>query len=265
VKWVTPTRRVLDISPLEGECAVKDYAMSTDTIQLTATQKIDFDRDGFVVLREFFSRYEVDEICQRIDRYICNVAPTLPPGEVMYEDKDNPATLKQLPHIAEHDDHFRDMLQLGKMVALAEMLLGHPVVGKELEWFNKVPNHSRETPPHQDGYYFMIEPQEALTMWIALDDVDEENGCLRYVRGSHLRQLRPHGRSEILGLILARPGDVLVHHSLTIHRAAPNSSMTRQRRSLGMIYYSSRAKQDVLRLEGYQRQLIDELKQSRKI
>ena len=169
----------------------------------------------------------------------------------------------------------------GKTHQLAELLLGCSAVGKELEWFNKVPRESRETPPHQDGYYFMIEPQEALTMWIALDDCDEENGCLRDVRGSHRRGLRPHVRSAILGFsqgipdygpddrasevaIPAKSGDVLIHHSMTIHLAHANRS-PRERRSLGMIYYSARAKQDVERLQAYQRQLTAECQQAQMI
>jgi phytanoyl-CoA hydroxylase len=200
----------------------------------------------------------------------------------MYEDKSRPETLKQLPHIAAHDEHFRAMLHESRTTELAEFLLGGPVEGRELEWFDKVPGHSRETPPHQDGYYFMIEPQEALTMWIALDEVDEENGCLRYVRGSNLLGLRPHVRSEILGFsqgipnygeadmraevaVPAQPGDTLVHHSLTIHSAHANRSAVRHRRSLGMIYYSARARQDVARLQAYQRQLVEDWKQSQKI
>jgi phytanoyl-CoA hydroxylase len=31
----------------------------------------------------------------------------------------------------------------------------------------------------------MLDPCEALTMWLVLEKVDEENGCVRYVRGSH--------------------------------------------------------------------------------
>jgi phytanoyl-CoA hydroxylase len=128
----------------------------------------------------------------------------------------------------------------------------------------------------------MIEPQEALTMWIALDEVDEENDCLQYVRGSHLRGLRPHVKSEILGFseripnyggdavrdeeaVPAKPGDVLIHHSMTIHLASSNSSSTRNRRSLGMIYYSTRAQQDVVRLQKCQKQLIADWRDSQKI
>ena len=74
-------------------------------------------------------------------------------------------------------------------------------------------------------------------VWIALDPVDEENGCVRYVPGSHLQ-----------------PGDVLVHHAMTIHRADGNTS-DRHRRALGAVYFSRRSVQDAERLAAYQKTL----------
>lgn len=37
---------------------------------------------------------------------------------------------------------------------------------------------------HHLRYYFMITPQRAVTFWVPLDDADEANGCLVYVKGS---------------------------------------------------------------------------------
>ena len=82
---------------------------------------------------------------------------------------------------------------------LAELLLDGPVVPKDLQYFNKPPGIGKPTPAHQDGYYFMLDPCEALTIWVALDHVDDENGCVRYVTGSHKRGMRPHCRTQTLG------------------------------------------------------------------
>ena len=118
-------------------------------------------------------------------------------------------------------------------------------------------------------------------MWLALDSVDESNGCIRYVSGSHRKGLRAHARTSVLGfsqgitkfgpedrsaevLVPAQPGDLLVHHSLTIHRAGGNPT-ERHRRSLGLVYYAQRARQDVERLAAYQKQLDAELLESGKI
>lgn len=38
----------------------------------------------------------------------------------------------------------------------------------------------------------MIDPQVAVTMWLALEHADDQNGCLRYSKGSHTRGMRPH-------------------------------------------------------------------------
>ena len=43
------------------------------------------------------------------------------------------------------------------------------------------------------------EPNHALTLWLALDRVDEENGCVRDLPGSHAQGMRPHRSSGILG------------------------------------------------------------------
>ena len=95
-----------------------------------------------------------------------------------------------------------------------------------------------------------LEPSEALTFWIALDEVDEENGCIRYLPGSHLQGYRPHAMSNVMGFsrgvtdygdadraaehaIVASPGDLVIHHCMIVHRADPNPS-DRWRRALGM-------------------------------
>jgi len=61
-----------------------------------------------------------------------------------------------------------------------------------MQWFNKPAKMGTETPPHQDGFYFMLEPNHAVTMWLALDVADAENGCMRYIPRSHLGGIRPH-------------------------------------------------------------------------
>ena len=120
-------------------------------------------------------------------------------------------------------------------------------------------------------------------MWLSLDEVDGENGCVRYVKGSKYRGMRPHSRTQTLGFsqgiadygtaedlenevfFSTQPGDLLVHHAMTIHRADGNRSRMRQRRALGFIYYSAEAKEDAEAHAAYQRRLADELAQKGKI
>jgi phytanoyl-CoA hydroxylase len=100
-----------------------------------------------------------------------------------------------------------------------------------------------------------------LTIWLALDQVDEENGCLRYVRGSHRSGVRPHGRTSTLGFsqelvdygeadraaevaVPMEPGDAVIHHGDTIHRAEANKSLTRHRRSFAMVFKGLSCRRD---------------------
>ena len=76
-------------------------------------------------------------------------------------------------------------------------------------------------------------------MWLAIDTVDQGNGCLQYVTGSHRSMIiRQHFPTGIVGMgssvewtaddqaraehIILQPGDLCCHHVCTVHRAAAN-------------------------------------------
>lgn len=233
--------------------------------------KCAFDRAGYVCIPQFFSPDEVEDLRREIERYVADVVPYAPAGDVYYEVPGQPDTIKQLVRMNRHDAYFAQLIRDNRFVKLAELLLDSPVIDKNMQWFNKPVGNSRATPPHQDGYYFMLEPNSALTMWLALDEVTEENGCVRYLPGSHLCGLRAHERTDTPGFsqaisdydneeqnreqaMPARPGDLLIHHSLTIHRAEANTS-ARHRRALGIIYYSAQAVEDTAGVQAYARTL----------
>jgi len=230
-------------------------------------EKQDYDRQGFVVVRQLLTDEEFTDLRENMDRYIREVVPTLPDADAFYEDRSRAETLKQLQHMTV-DPYFRDYTQHPKWNALAEALVGEPVNSDSPEWFNKPPGTNHITPPHQDNYYFCLVPSNVITMWMALDEVDAENGCLRYRKGSHLCGYRPHSRSKTLGFsqgitdysledyaceiaVPLQPGDVVAHHGMTIHRADANSSFTRHRRSFAMVYKGVSCQRDVQAYERY--------------
>jgi phytanoyl-CoA hydroxylase len=104
---------------------------------------------------------------------------------------------------------------------------------------------------------------------MALEKVDEENGCLRYVAGSHLKGIRTHAVTKILGFsqgitdygpvdqaqevtIRLEPGDVVAHHGNTIHRADPNRSETRHRRAFAMVCQGESCRRDEAAMARYE-------------
>ena len=100
-----------------------------------------------------------------------------------------------------------------------------------------------------------------MSFWIPLDPVDAENGCLRYVVGSHCKGIRPHTISSIYGFsqgisdygpedwahemrMVLNVGDAIAHHCMAIHRADANEADTRSRRAVDIIYLGQSAKVD---------------------
>ena len=235
-----------------------------------------FDKDGYVYIPGFLSPEEVQALNEHVQRFIKERIPVMSTGQYFYEDKNDVTTLKQMQDLEKYDPYFKTLAVDSKFETIAKALLDEDVICKTVEYFNKPPKIGKPTPPHQDGYYFMLDPQQAVTMWLALEKVQEENGCVKYVKGSHLKGMRTHGRTSTLGFsqqivdfgtvedmkdevtFPANPGDLLVHHSLTIHRAGPNTTADRTRKAIGLIYWGVSAKEDKAAKEKYMEQLAKE-------
>lgn len=113
----------------------------------------------------------------------------------------------------------------------------HDLIGDDvrLYWDQSVYKKTQvpqEFPWHQDNGYTFIEPQQYLTLWIPLVDVDEENGCPWIAPGLHRLGTLDHWLTELGYVCLnevpdavaapARAGDIVVFSSLAPHRTGPN-------------------------------------------
>jgi len=237
--------------------------------------KQNFREDGFIILREFVSKEQIEKIQREFDRYVEKITPKVKRGDVFYEELGNAGTLKQLHNMFEYDEFFFQLVNNKRFIELAEFLLDDPVQVFDLEWFNKPPKIGLESPPHQDNYYFQLQPPKALTMWLAMDLVNEENGCVRYIPGSNLLPLREHyHRTDRVGFsqgivdygeedsknevpAYVKPGDVIIHDCRTIHRANSNQS-DKNRRAFGFIYRSQNAKQNKELLEKIRENVLED-------
>lgn len=241
------------------------------------TLAANFRADGFVSIEGFLDDAEVAGVRSEMDRIVRDVVPNMPAAEVYRESVDDATSLKQLQRLHEHDETMNRHIVTGPFARLAEVLLGERPAPQNVQYFNKVPGNNRATPPHQDGAYFPIEPMNAVTIWLALEDVAIEQGCVRYVRGSHREGLRRHERGSTLGFsreivdygpvdiarercFPCRAGHVIAHDAMTIHRAAGNTSRTKSRRALGFIYYGASCVVDEHAHRAYQQRLDADLR-----
>ncbi|MDA1266202.1 MAG: phytanoyl-CoA dioxygenase family protein [Planctomycetota bacterium] len=235
------------------------------------TGHVEFARDGFVRREGFLGAAAVAALDRELRRFLDEVLPSVPEDQVYCEVPGDRSTLKQIQQLGRHDDTFAALLNDSPFSALAAELLDAPVLGRNLQFFDKPSGEVAPTPAHQDGAYFALEPMRAVTLWLALDDVEEDQGCLTYAAGSHQLGLRAHAPSGVLGFSRGiedydpaaederaqpcRAGDLCAHHAFTIHRADANQRPGRARRSLGFIYYDATAVEDRAAADRYQREL----------
>lgn len=141
-----------------------------------------------------------------------------------------------LPEIADQPMHH-------KALALSQQLLGEDMALDFDMLIDKAPFTNTPTPWHQDCSYWIAMPDKrAASCWVALDDCDEDNGCMWYVPGSHLlpvREHRPAGKgggalecdaSEAEGVpVPLKAGSCVWHHGGTLHYSRGNSTDRRRR------------------------------------
>ncbi len=118
-------------------------------------------------------------------------------------------------------------------------VIGHPVFNAR----PKLPGQQLTVVPwHQDSGYFgtVSETSVIPTVWIPLVPVDDTNGCLQVVAGSHRLGAVNHHTEEQEGKFLEvidelvdasrivtcpmELGDALVFHNLTLHRSLPHTT-----------------------------------------
>jgi ectoine hydroxylase-related dioxygenase (phytanoyl-CoA dioxygenase family) len=92
-----------------------------------------------------------------------------------------------------HDLRFLNYARDPKILDMVEQLIGPDIALWNMSFFAKPALNGKKTPMHQDGEYWPIVPLATCTVWIAIDEATVENGCLRYIPGSHKEhRLRAH-------------------------------------------------------------------------
>ena len=70
------------------------------------------------------------------------------------------------------------------------------------QFFLKEPKDGSVVPWHQDAQYWPLSPANAVTVWLALYDTNEENGAMKVVKGSHIQGSFKHHTNKAKNLVL---------------------------------------------------------------
>ena len=131
---------------------------------------------------------------------------------------------------------------------VVEGILGPDILIYSAEFFTKEPLTPHVVTMHQDLTYWGLGAIDGMvTAWIALSPATGASGCMDFVRGSHKNPILPHADTFADDNLLSRgqevavdisdadkvpielaPGEMSLHHGLTIHGSGPNTSDDRR-------------------------------------
>lgn len=216
-----------------------------------------WESQGYVMAQGIFSPQEVAQIRQHFMEW--NASDRKEDFDKIDATGQDP--LAQYPRIIH--PHRKDQLSLDFLLddriktALLSFLPEAPYAAQTMFYFK--PPGARGQALHQDQTYLRAHPGTCVAAWLAIDDCDDENGCMRIVPGSHTLPLLcpvpsdptvsfttetvpvPENLQEIPALMKA--GDVLFFHGNLIHGSGPNHSPTRFRRALIAHYITANAQE----------------------
>lgn len=218
-----------------------------------------FEEDGFVIVEDFFSPQFMEEIDKQLSNYIEIEVPKLKPERVFYEDG-KASSIKSMSRMNEESRFFLDFKEHPKVRRLVADIFGveiNEIVSETLQFFGKPAFEGSITPWHQDNGFQHYNPPESLMIWVALQDVDEEMGCVVFAKGSHKQGVVSHTASGVLGFsqtveippdplvfpevkAVMKRGSMSLHHCNTFHRSGANLT-DRPRPALSVNYRTKRA------------------------
>ena len=156
------------------------------------------------------------------------------------------------PAVLLHDERFLKYCFNKKILNIIEQLIGKNFALWNSSFFAKPALNGYATPWHQDGQYWPIRPLATCSVWLAVDDATSENGCLKFIKGSHKdKKLKKHkiNKSEKLTLnqellksefleknsvdLILKRGQISLHDVYMVHGSEENKS-SKSRRAMTM-------------------------------
>lgn len=228
-----------DIVPTEEQLAAIGRDLSFHPTEndapriLTSKQIADYNKLGFVAPCAVYSSDEINNIRTYFDNLLEQVQKE---GGDSYSISS--AHLKYGP--------VYDILTDNRIVDLVGDLLGDDVVAWGSHFFCKMPHDGKAVAWHQDASYWPLSPSKAITVWLAIDDADRENACMKFVAGSHTKghmTYRPSSPEDhnVLNQTIENPeafghivldelkaGHLSMHSDLLLHGSEANASERRR-------------------------------------
>ncbi|EPJ45490.1 MAG: hypothetical protein OFPI_36660 [Osedax symbiont Rs2] len=248
---------------------VSNSNLYNDTFQVSDEIKAEYKEHGVVVLRNVISEQWLALLAAAVERDITSPGPFYHG----YNPKDGKGKFHGNLRIWENDCVFSDYCLRSVLPSIAAQLFTSERVNLLYDQlFVKEANTKNPTRWHNDQPYWPIQGQQILSFWLCLDPVDQKNGALEFVRGSHLwdRWFQPESFGEGSGAeyeindrfekmidieadresfdIVSwdlKPGDLYVFQGMTVHGAKGNLTTDQRRRGYTVRYTGDDIRYDI--------------------
>lgn len=215
--------------------------------------RAEFERDGQVVVRGLLDPGEV----ARFRTLVAAALPTaykveLPTGNETYQ-----AAFDQYMNLWQSDPAVREITLHPHLARTAAALLGVDAVRVYHDQALIKVAGGGHTPWHQDQWYWPLDTDRTITMWLPLHDVDPEMGDVEFAVGTHRGPIGDAAISDegdafyeryLAGTDISRrstgpmrAGDASFHLGWTLHRANPNRT-DRDREVMTVIWFADGAR-----------------------
>jgi len=212
---------------------------------LTSDELRTYNEQGYLALGRLLTDGGLDAMRQQ-----CMAAWTAEKGE--FDPEKTWLQNALLTNIHQRSEVAREFYFDGPLVDIAEQLIGPNIKGVASQLTFKMRGNTKDFGWHQDNGYGELDPYNSLTTLTALDDTDEQNGCLWIIPGSHkMGQINvghtledkqaeksidvEADRSRAVPIHM-KAGDSVVFHCWTLHMSEGNLSKDRDRRILFLRY-----------------------------
>lgn len=211
---------------------------------VTEVERENFVRDGFFCVQRVSPPSEVAMIRGELMRLLTNKTGVAEGAMTDLVSPDGePSVAPQMMNPSTFAPALRKTQHRANCMAIARAILGPSAKLAFEQMIYKPAGKGAGTPWHQDDAFTQDAEVEVaqISIWMPLQDVAEENGCMRYVAGSHLGPLfdhrspnndpRVHALEAVVDPDTLTPtyvplpaGACVIHHSRTLHGSAPNFS-----------------------------------------
>jgi ectoine hydroxylase-related dioxygenase (phytanoyl-CoA dioxygenase family) len=209
----------------------------TDTQEMVSVGSIGetYDRDGFVFPIDVVSAGEAEAVRADLEAAEAELA----------DDPQRLAVLRAYPDRVLPS--FDRLIRNPNLIAAASQVLGPDLMVWSAGLFIKDGNTPKIVSWHQDLTYWGLDDAEETTCWVALSPASTESGCMKFVPGSHKKQLVAHVDTFDENNLLTRGQEIAVevneedgvaaalntgqasmHHGHLFHASGPNTTADRR-------------------------------------